>query len=611
VIKGVSASLSNFAVAFASDITTINATLPYADDAEMGALQAYLGTVPTIQPTTAVNSSEVVLELDFTLAGESCSNGGMVDLVIPRTVSTLCFGDDCRPVLCPLGENANPLDFSSVSFAPSNIDFLFSNGTECVIAQPTFWLEWITFYFENSSFVDPDTFYYVDSDIDGLSNIVEYYGLDLASFYVDIEGDVEDTNETSRVRNLQDGNITFPDAGTNPTNPDTDGDLLTDGFELFFTLDPKTPNDIMADTDGDSLSDFDEQRLRTNPKKRDSDGDGFSDAVEISRGSNPLKNKRVPGNTTVTIPITLSVGDPSTSESERYIMTVGTIEHASPEFGVVRSATYDFRPGVYQVRVRHLDTNLDSPDYDYEARISWLNVEGFTVEVSDPQDLLGTHFGSSFDRTVGRVATLTITSTAVSELCNYSTCVECNGDTNCEWDETTRFCTEFDGLLGFLRDTPADCACAKCRAWAAPELADRGWIDATPMCPCSVTSVSSKLEWLAVDAINNPDGVGWRNDMACNPNWECRYHPNAKGCIRSGGNQCCYDTGNAYIPAGTRDAGTPDRYTDIVRHTLFDVRPYEHCCNECEEADACSLYIGTPDGSVMGARSDHRGCFAG
>jgi outer membrane protein OmpA-like peptidoglycan-associated protein len=66
--------------------------------------------------------------------------------------------------------------------------------------------------------------------------------------------------------------------GTDPKNPDTDGDGLTDGEEVNkYNTDPKK-----ADSDGDGLSDYDEvKKYSTNPNKADSDGDGLSDADEI------------------------------------------------------------------------------------------------------------------------------------------------------------------------------------------------------------------------------------------------------------------------------------------------------------------------------------------
>ena len=66
--------------------------------------------------------------------------------------------------------------------------------------------------------------------------------------------------------------------GTDPNNPDTDGDGLKDGEEyLTYKTDP-----LKADTDGDGLNDGDEVfKYKTNPIKADTDGDGLSDGDEV------------------------------------------------------------------------------------------------------------------------------------------------------------------------------------------------------------------------------------------------------------------------------------------------------------------------------------------
>lgn len=66
--------------------------------------------------------------------------------------------------------------------------------------------------------------------------------------------------------------------GTNPRNPDTDGDGLMDGEEVRVY---KT-NPLLADTDLDGLSDFDEvKKYKTDPLKVDTDGDGLNDGEEV------------------------------------------------------------------------------------------------------------------------------------------------------------------------------------------------------------------------------------------------------------------------------------------------------------------------------------------
>ncbi|HLP15397.1 MAG TPA: OmpA family protein [Bacteroidota bacterium] len=75
--------------------------------------------------------------------------------------------------------------------------------------------------------------------------------------------------------------------GTDPENPDTDGDGLSDGDEVNkYHTDP-----LKADTDGDGLSDGDEvNKYHTDPLKADTDGDGLSDGDEVNKyHTDPLR----------------------------------------------------------------------------------------------------------------------------------------------------------------------------------------------------------------------------------------------------------------------------------------------------------------------------------
>lgn len=67
--------------------------------------------------------------------------------------------------------------------------------------------------------------------------------------------------------------------GTDPNNPDTDGDGLKDGEEVnAYKTDPLNP-----DTDGDGLKDGEEVRTySTNPLNPDTDGDGLRDGEEVN-----------------------------------------------------------------------------------------------------------------------------------------------------------------------------------------------------------------------------------------------------------------------------------------------------------------------------------------
>lgn len=125
----------------------------------------------------------------------------------------------------------------------------------------------------------------IDTDSDGVPDAMEeWLGLDSSKDDTDGDG-LSDYDEIY---------IT----GTDPANPDSDGDGIDDGNadadgdgvsnlqEIQDGTDPTS-----ADTDGDGLNDADEAKVYgTNPVKYDTDDDGLSDGDEILLGLDPLKS---------------------------------------------------------------------------------------------------------------------------------------------------------------------------------------------------------------------------------------------------------------------------------------------------------------------------------
>ena len=70
-------------------------------------------------------------------------------------------------------------------------------------------------------------------------------------------------------------------AGTDPNDPDSDDDIMLDGWENYFKLDPRDGSDSGEDNDGDSLTNIEEYEMGTNPSSKDTDSDELDDLVEI------------------------------------------------------------------------------------------------------------------------------------------------------------------------------------------------------------------------------------------------------------------------------------------------------------------------------------------
>lgn len=123
--------------------------------------------------------------------------------------------------------------------------------------------------------------YDLDSYRSGSDDIWDsYFNASLGFSFVGENCDVDKDNDGL-------GKCLEQQIGTDPMNPDTDADGLSDGDEY---LNYKT-NPLNKDTDGDSLSDYDEVSVyKTNPLVTDTDGDGLNDGDEVMKyKTDPLK----------------------------------------------------------------------------------------------------------------------------------------------------------------------------------------------------------------------------------------------------------------------------------------------------------------------------------
>ena len=92
-------------------------------------------------------------------------------------------------------------------------------------------------------------------------------------------------------------------AGTDPLNPDSDGDGVIDGTEVVDGTNPTEPCDLLIasqtvvpnaawgllDCDNDGLTNDEEITAGTDPLNPDSDGDGVIDGTEVADGTNPTE----------------------------------------------------------------------------------------------------------------------------------------------------------------------------------------------------------------------------------------------------------------------------------------------------------------------------------
>ncbi len=73
-----------------------------------------------------------------------------------------------------------------------------------------------------------------------------------------------------------------------PCGPDTNGDGITDCWEVQYACLNVSSPDASGDPDGDGLTNLQEYLRGTNPCNPDTDGDGYTDGQEVTLGKDPL-----------------------------------------------------------------------------------------------------------------------------------------------------------------------------------------------------------------------------------------------------------------------------------------------------------------------------------
>ena len=291
-----------------------------------------------------------------------------------------------------------------------------------------------------------------DTDGDGLNNLWEYkFKLNPRQTDSNNNGvsDALEDHDHDRLTNISE----LVTHQTLPDQPDTDGDGLSDGWEILYgysalvnnQTDANPNNNSEADPDNDGLINRTEDQLGTNPNNADTDGDGFSDFAENQAGSNatgagstPNNPGGTPGGPATTPPPIIDVkvkfGDHSGSHSEKYEVQLEPLEgdenhqkrsFKNSNYGQTQTETFHLPAGAkYKITLTHIGTAPDyngdpKPDYDYTLEFTSNSTD--TAIKAIPQDtagILGVHDESEQFFASGKDATLYIawlTSETVSE----------------------------------------------------------------------------------------------------------------------------------------------------------------------------------------------------
>jgi len=124
-----------------------------------------------------------------------------------------------------------------------------------------------------------------DRDVDTSRNSVHVFRGSTA----DLDGDGDPDFSDADVDGDDLDNAAESALGTDPRDPDTDGDGLPDGWEFDNqpATDPLDPTDPDLDYDDDGLTNRQEYGNGTNARERDSDDDGMDDGFEVAHGFDP------------------------------------------------------------------------------------------------------------------------------------------------------------------------------------------------------------------------------------------------------------------------------------------------------------------------------------
>ncbi|MEO9892491.1 Ig-like domain-containing protein, partial [Aurantibacter sp.] len=231
----------------------------------------------------------------YTVIGNSCPNDSATITV--NEESQLDAGIDTSLEICPdetisatqlltlLGTDNNTGTWSPNPEGAGAGTYTYTvSGTSCIAQSATISVT------INTNDSDGDTIMDCDEINDGTDPLD---GCDSIGGTPPPENDCDDDGLTEQEENTM---------GTDPTNPDTDGDGVLDGQEVTDNTNPLDNCDFVLenqtltpsqewyaiDCDGDMLTNQEEIPLGTDPNNPDTDGDQIMDGQEINDGTDPL-----------------------------------------------------------------------------------------------------------------------------------------------------------------------------------------------------------------------------------------------------------------------------------------------------------------------------------
>jgi len=211
--------------------------------------------------------------------------------------------------------------------------------------------------------------------VDGKLPVFVKYRLGANPFVADTDGDgLSDEFELTRLGLTT--NVTSADSDNNgitDANEDADSDGLTNLVEQTHGTDP-----LVADSDGDSLTDADEINRGTNPVSKDTDNDALDDDSEVRLNTNSLN--------------AYSVG-PGTMDGNRTFTSTRQFFGSSLELSVTGIGDAVRRASISNVNYTHLipDTilvsNVSAITFGNDTTSSVVKIHYFPDKVGTPSNL--------------------------------------------------------------------------------------------------------------------------------------------------------------------------------------------------------------------------------